>query len=220
MTKEELFDASDFGQLPKTLGLFPLEDTLLLPHGRLPLRVFEPRYLSLIQDTLKTEHKLIGIIQPSAPSLSGGPLLHSVGGAGRIKAVAAGKDDNLLVFLEGHCRFVVSKELKGKNGYRRVKPDWTPYGDDLTPPDEQAQLIDRDVLKNSLQDYLSVRGMEANWDLIGKVPDIELLTSLAMMCPFSTQEKQSLLEAGNGKAMASRLMAILKSAGVNDASVH
>ena len=194
---------------------------MLLPHGRLPLRVFEPRYLNLVHDSLETEHRLIGIVQPAAPSMRGEPLLHSVGCAGRIKAIAAGKEERMLIFLEGHCRFTISEELKGKNGYRRARPDWDTFVEDLGSPDEKAHLIDRKELRSSLQSYLGLRGMRANWDLIGNATDIELLTSLVMMCPFSTAEKQALLEIDSDKARASRLLAILQDGGGRDGrSIH
>lgn len=220
MNARGLIYSSEIKLLPPTIGLFPLEDTVLLPHGRLPLRVFEPRYLNLVHDSLETEHRLIGIVQPSAPSMRGEPVLHSVGCAGRIKAIAAGNEERMLIFLEGHCRFTIGEELEGRNGYRRVRPDWESFVEDLSRPDEQAHLLDRKQLRSSLQNYLGHRGMRANWDLIGNATDIELLTSLVMMCPFSSAEKQALLESGSDRARASRLLAILQGGGGESRTVH
>ncbi|MBF2735088.1 MAG: LON peptidase substrate-binding domain-containing protein [Betaproteobacteria bacterium AqS2] len=220
MNARGLVYSSEMKLLPPTIGLFPLEDTVLLPHGRMPLRVFEPRYLSLVHDSLETEHRLIGIVQPAGPSMRGEPRLHSVGCAGRIKAIVAKEEDRMLIFLEGHCRFTIAEELEGRNGYRRVRPEWESFVEDLSSPDEQASLIDRSELRSSLQNYLGMRGMRANWELIGSATDIELLTSLVMMCPFSSAEKQALLESGSDRARASRLLEILQEDGGEGRTVH
>ncbi len=199
------FSAS--GRLPPELPVFPLTGVLLLPRGRLPLNIFEPRYLAMFDDALAGE-RLIGMIQPSgSPSGGQSPALFTVGCAGRITSFNETGDGRYLVALDGVARFKVSEELPLHRGYRRVVPDWTPFAADLS---EEDCTIDRSRLIDLLQAYFRQQQLSANWDAIGQAPDERLLTSLAMICPFEPPEKQALLEAGCLSDRARLMMSLLE----------
>jgi Lon protease-like protein len=179
--------------LPRTLPIFPLTGVLLLPRGRLPLNIFERRYVAMFDDALAGE-RLVGVIQPSDP-IAGDPSppLFAVGCAGRITSFSETGDGRYLVTLDGIARFRVTEEMPLKRGYRSVVPDWSGFAGDLGEEDVD---IDRARLINLLQAYFRQQGISANWDAINQAPDEKLLTSLAMICPFEPPEKQALLEAG------------------------
>jgi Lon protease-like protein len=179
--------------LPTLLPVFPLAGVLLLPRGRLPLNIFERRYLAMFDDAL-AGGRMIGMIQPADPTAGDpSPALFGVGCAGRITSFSETGDGRYLIALDGVARFRVAEEAQLHRGYRRVIPDWSPYIADL---DEEPCSIDRSRLVHLLQAYFRQQGLSANWDAISQAPDERLLTSLAMICPFSPSEKQALLEAG------------------------
>lgn len=178
--------------LPRILPVFPLAGVLLLPRGRLPLNIFEKRYLAMFDDAIGGD-RLIGMIQPCDPSSSDPlPPLYPVGCAGRITQFSETDDGRCLVTLAGVSRFKVVEELPPQRGYRRMVADWTPYAGDLRA---EGCSVDRARLVALLQDYFRKHGLSANWDAIENAPDERLLTSLAMICPFDACEKQALLEA-------------------------
>jgi Lon protease-like protein len=179
-----------FAELPQTLPIFPLNGVLLLPRGRLPLNIFEPRYLAMVDDAMKGD-RLIGMIQPSAPG-DKAPV-YSVGCAGRIVSFNETEDGRYQISLCGVCRFAVGRELETMRGYRRVQADWTRFRSDLD--EEDCPGFARDRFIALLQAYFNRQGLSANWDAIAESPDERLLTSLAMICPFDACEKQALLEA-------------------------
>ena len=184
---------SSITELPDTLAIFPLAGVLLLPFGQLPLTIFEPRYLAMTADALGGE-RLIGMIQPLDPHHSdANPPLYRLGCAGRITTFAETDDNRFLITLTGLCRFAVSEELALKDGYRRVRPDWTPFAGDLREP-EPASVPEK-RLKSALEDYLRAQGIDADWKSIATAPGDRLVTSLAMACPFAPNEKQALLES-------------------------
>ena len=191
--------------LPRGLPIFPLPGVLLLPRGRLPLNIFEKRYLAMFDDALGGD-RLIGMIQPSdanGPS----PALFSVGCAGRITSFSESGDGRYLVALDGVARFKITEELPLYRGYRRVTPDWSPFGADL---EEDNGSVDRHRLIELLQAYFRQQSLSANWDAIGQAPDERLVTSLAMICPFQPPEKQALLEAGCLSERARLMMSLLE----------
>ena len=197
------------GELPDILPIFPLEGVLLLPRGRLPLNIFEPRYLAMFDDALKG-NRLIGIIQPSS---AGGDAqsprpVFSVGCAGRIVSFDETDDGRYIVTLAGVCRFTIHEELPVERGYRRVVPDWTAFGGDRD--EEQCPGLDRARFVSLLQTYFQGQGLSANWDAIKGTPDERLLTSLAMICPFEPPEKQALLEAATEAERAATLLTLLQ----------
>ena len=194
------------GELPGELPVFPLAGVLLLPRGRLPLNIFEKRYLAMFDDTLGGD-RLIGMSQPSAQVNEPSPALFSVGCAGRITSFSETGDGRYLVALDGVARFGIAEELPLQRGYRRVVPDWTRFATDVT---EDTGTIDRHRLIELLQAYFRQQSLSANWDAIGQAPDERLVTSLAMICPFEPPEKQALLEAGCLSDRARLMMSLLE----------
>lgn len=197
------------GRLPAELPVFPLTGVLLLPRGRLPLNIFEPRYLAMFDDALAGE-RMIGMIQPSGAATQGdqlSPALYAIGCAGRITSFSESGDGRYLVALDGVSRFRITEELPLQRGYRRVIPDWTPFAADLT---EEELTLDRARLIELLQAYFRQQQLSANWEAIGQAPDERLLTSLAMICPFEPPEKQALLEAGCLSDRARLMMSLLE----------
>ena len=207
--KQDKLLFTDKINLPKSLPIFPLNGALLLPHGKLPLQVFEPRYRKMVNDTLATNHRLLGIIQP-AQQTDDNLGLQRIGCAGRIVSFTEQDDDIYLILLAGHCRFTIKRELKGKNGYRIVVPDWQDYQDDLRSAETDTDFVNRNELKRHLKRYLSKKGMTANWEIFSSVPDTMLITSLAMLCPFDAPEKQALLETKPKAKLATKLISILR----------
>jgi uncharacterized protein len=200
------------GDLPPTLSVFPLSGALLLPRGQLPLNVFEPRYLALV-DAAMSGARLIGMIQPTVPEdkiLT--PPLSAVGCAGRIVSYKETDDGRYLVTLAGICRFRVVEELKTRNPFREVKPDFAPYAADMVtePPDD----FPRERLISALKDYLSRRELNADWRSVMNAPAETLVNALAMLCPFAPAEKQSILEAPGWLERVDTLVVLLEMASV------
>jgi hypothetical protein len=185
--------------LPSALPIFPLAGVLLLPRGRLPLHVFEPRYVAMVEDSLAGE-RMIGMIQPTDPaSHDQAPTVYATGCAGRITGFRDMENGRYMVTLTGVCRFRIVEELELVNGYRRVTPAWDDYLEDMVDEPGGAcslsQGFDRARLLCSLPGFLDVHDIAADWDTIEGAPDERLVTSLAMVCPFDPSEKQALLEA-------------------------
>jgi hypothetical protein len=197
--------------LPEILPIFPLTGVLLLPRGRLPLNIFEPRYLAMTRDALGGE-RLIGMIQPSDPQEGGmNPAVYPVGCAGRVTSFSETDDGRYLITLTGVSRFRIREELPLLSGYRRVMAEWAAFGGDL----ETAEAgFDRDQLIRGLKTYFAQRQIEADWDLIGKAPAEHLVSSIAMLCPFAPSEKQALLEAADLDARAELLTALVGMASI------
>jgi uncharacterized protein len=207
-----------FEQLPETLPIFPLSGVLLLPGGRLPLNIFEPRYLSMIFDSL-AGHRMIGMVQPQQPggyagdglpSENGPPAVHRIGCAGRIVSFNETEDGRLLLALAGICRFEVMRELDpAQGGYRRVSSLFSPYRADLDHADELVEL-DRERLMAALAAFFRARNLSTDWEAVKKAADANLVTSLSMVLPFGPAEKQALLEAADSTARAKLLVAFLE----------
>ncbi len=209
--------------LPEEVAVFPLTGALLLPQGRLPLNVFEPRYLALVLDSL-AQGRMFGMIQPDAgPQTTAGeasarkvaarekdapPTLFRVGCLGRVSSFAETDDGRLLITLVGLVRFRVADELPGRRGYRRVRAEYGSWLGDLS--DAGTAPLDRDGLLGALRPYFRTRRIEVNWEAIGQVPDSMLVTTLAMVCPFEPREKQALLEALTSEERARVLLALLQ----------
>ncbi|MFT8245834.1 LON peptidase substrate-binding domain-containing protein [Roseomonas sp. BN140053] len=199
--------------LPEEIGVFPLAGALLLPEGRLPLNIFEPRYLALVGDSLG-RGRLLGMIQPDqaaseARGEGAAPALYRVGCLGRVTSFSETEDGRLLITLLGVVRFRVAAELEGRAGYRRVRADYAGFLDDLVP-DRPAPAFDRAGLMAALRPYFRSRRIEVNWDAIEQVPDTMLVTTLAMVCPFDPREKQALLEAPDPEDRARVLLTLLQ----------
>ena len=197
-----------FDQLPEIVPIFPLAGVLLLPRGKLPLNVFEPRYLAMTEDAL-SGNRMIGIIQPSDPlSRASVPPVYPIGCAGRITSFSETDDGRYLITLTGVCRFETVRELPIVRGYRRVDVSWERFAADLEEPG--PALFDRARLVEGLRTYFKIQGISANWDAIESTPDERLVTSLAMICPFEPSEKQALLECGSLSERASMMIAIIE----------
>jgi hypothetical protein len=184
--------------LPATLPIFPLPGVLLLPGGKLPLQIFEPRYLAMTRAALAGDH-LIGMIQPLDREserqgiVPDDAALHPIGCAGRITAFSETDDGRFLITLTGVCRFAVRRELPSVDGYRRVAPDFHRFRADIEGADET--IADRDRLMQALRSYFARQKIAVNFEAVAELPDDRLVTILAMACPFAAQERQALLEA-------------------------
>ena len=178
--------------LPETIPIFPLPGALLLPRARLPLHIFEPRYLAMIEDALKTPARLIGMVQPRAEGKS--PSLHKVGCAGRISTFAETEDGRYMVTLTGISRFAIEAEVEGFTPYRRVNALWGDFAGDLSGP-ERDESFDRKRFLTTLRAYFESEELQTDWDSIREAENEMLVNSLCMLCPFETEDKQALLEA-------------------------
>lgn len=180
-------------ELPDTIPVFPLPGALLLPRSRLPLNLFEPRYLAMFDDMLKTPTRLVGMVQPyNAPGQDG--KLHSIGCAGRLTAFSETEDGRYMVTLSGISRFRIVEEIEGFTPYRRCKVDWSGFDRDLGPV-ERDDNFDRASFMEILGRFFDDQGLRTDWESLGDAEDELLINSLSMLCPFEPEDKQALLEA-------------------------
>ena len=202
------FDLS-FDELPPVIPIFPLTGVLLLPRGRMPLNIFEPRYLAMVSDAM-TYPRVIGMVQPrEGRGDAGDPPVYAIGCAGRITGFGELDDGRYEITLTGVARFEIVEELAQVKGYRPVRVDWSRFRGDLAAA---SGGVDRDRLLAALKPYLKRHKVKTDWDAITKTPDERLVTSLAMVCPFAPSEKQGLLEAEGLPARARLLTALLEMA--------
>jgi Lon protease-like protein len=198
-----------FADLPGTMPVFPLTGVLLLPRAALPLNVFEPRYLELVDDALKG-NRLVGMIQPTESEETVlRPKLSQVGCAGRIISWRETEDNRYLITLAGICRFRVKEEISVLSAYRQVACDFASFAGDLAQ-DADDEEFPRERLLSALKDYLSRRDMKADWKSVMTAPAESLVNALAMMCPFEPAEKQALLEAPGWTERVSTLVTLLE----------
>ena len=207
-----------FEQLPETLPIFPLSGVLLLPGGKLPLNVFEPRYLAMVFDALAGS-RLIGMVQPmqpggfagdGRPTPDGRPPVHRIGCAGRIVSFSETEDGRLLLALSGVCRFEIVRELEpAHGGYRRVSSVFSGFRADLDSAAENVEL-DRERLMAALAAFFRGRNLSTDWEAVKQAADANLVSSLSMVLPFGPAEKQALLEAADSTARAKLLVAFLE----------
>lgn len=198
-----------YEDLPEELPIFPLSGALLLPWGRLPLNIFEPRYLNMTLDALAVG-RIIGMVQPNYDREEAGidPPVYSIGCAGRIASFEETEDGRLLILLKGLCRFSIVNEIEGRKGYRRVKALYEPFKADLDQPANFE--VNREQLFARLQPYLEAHAMPLGVEVLKGLSDPTLVTSLCMVCPFDPREKQALLEAPTLKARYDALLALLQ----------
>jgi len=209
----------DISSLPQRFAVFPLARALLLPGSRLPLNIFEPRYLAMIDDAL-TDDRVIGMIQPhneqppeGAPAGIGGldhPVLYNVGCLGRLVSFSETGDGRYHIILNGICRFHVREELPVTTHYRQVVADFTQFENDLARQD--AGGVDRPALLADLKIYLEHNQLSADWKAVENTPTEDLVNMLVMNCPFELPEKQALLEAQSLRERAATLMTLLEMA--------
>jgi len=194
--------------LPEIIPVFPLPGALLLPRSRLPLHLFEPRYLAMLDDVLKTSSRLIGMVQPyDAPGGDG--KLHAIGCAGKLTAFSETEDGRYMITLSGASRFRIVEEVEGFTPYRRCKVNWQGFDRDLGPV-EKDKSFDRDKFLEALGRYLSDQGLSTDWDSLSEAEDELLINSLSMLCPFEPEDKQALLEAPSLSTRRETLMTLIE----------
>jgi uncharacterized protein len=196
-----------FDELPRLLPIFPLTGVLLLPRGRLPLNVFEPRYLAMTLHALAHE-RMIGMMQPQeGAGDTGGPGLYRTGCAGRIVEFAETQDGRFLITLKGIARFDLAEEPPRSHLFRLVVPDWRRWRGDLLEDDKG---VDRDRMVAALKPYFDRHGINADSEILTSAPIEHLVNSLAMACPFTPRERQALLEAPRTRDRAEILTALVE----------
>lgn len=196
------------GDCPETMAVFPLPGALLLPRGQIPLNIFEPRYLAMVDDALRG-HRVIGMIQPDEerPAIGGAPGLFAVGCAGRITQFAETGDGRYLITLTGIARFRLVEELTAMTPYRQARVDFSGFPGDFTPRLGEAE-VDREALVSTLRDFADANRLGIDWDGVESAPNEALVNALAMLSPFGPREKQALLEAADLKARGDLLVAL------------
>jgi len=197
------------GDLPETIPVFPLPGALLLPRGQMPLNVFEPRYLEMVDDSLRDGHRMIGIIQPDAAHSQSEehPRLFRIGCVGRITQFGETGDGRYILELTGIARFQVVEELTVLTPYRQCKVDFFPFVDDFTARKGEDD-VDRAAVLDTLTKFLKANSLKVDWDGIRAAPNEALVNALAMMSPYGPAEKQALLEAPDLKTRAEILIAV------------
>ncbi len=198
------------GDLPDVIPVFPLPGALLLPRGQMPLNIFEPRYLAMVDDALRSAQRLIGMIQPD-PAHPGPdenkPHLFRVGCVGRMTQFAESGDGRYLIQLTGVARFRVEGELAATTPYRQCQVTYQPFVDDFTARKGEDE-VDREALLRALSSFLKANNLKADWDGIENAPNEALVNALAMMSPYDAAEKQAMLEAPDLKTRAEILIAV------------
>jgi Lon protease-like protein len=195
--------------LPGTIPVFPLSGALLLPRGQMPLNIFEPRYLEMVDDALRDGHRLIGMIQPDPahPGIPERPNLYKVGSVGRITQIAETGDGRYLMQLTGVARYRIIQELPVITAYRQCIVDFTAFIDDFTARKGEED-VDRKAVLSALTQYLKANNLKADWEGIENAPNEALVNALAMMSPYDPAEKQAMLEAPDLKTRAEILIAV------------
>lgn len=202
-------------KLPDDLPIFPLSGALLMPGSQLPLNIFEPRYLRMVDDALAGA-RVIGMIQPLEKDADAAvPALYDVGCAGRITSFTETGDGRYLITLTGMRRFRMIEETTGEQPYRIARADWAAFEIDAHD-DQSAEDVDRGELLDVMRDYLDAEGLKADWEAAEQAPVEALVVSLAMGCPFAPNEKQALLEAPTVADQAACLIALMEMSGGDD----
>jgi Lon protease-like protein len=176
--------------LPKSIPVFPLPKAVLLPRSRLPLHIFEPRYLAMIEDSMKTPQRLIGMLQPTGND----GRLHSIGCAGKLTQFSETEDGRYMVTLTGISRYRIENEIEGFSPYRRFNVLWDDFEKDRTVP-EQDHEFDRDRFFKLLGKFLEGESLSTDWETLQQADNELLINSLSMMLDFDLEDKQALLEA-------------------------
>ena len=197
------------GDLPPVIPVFPLPGALLLPRGQMPLNIFEPRYLAMIDDAMADRHRLIGMVQPDTahPGPDDRPNLYKIGCVGRITQLAETGDGRYLIQLTGISRFSIDQELPVTTPYRQCRVSYAPFADDFVARKGEDE-VDRAALLEALSAFLKANKLKADWEGIENAPNEALVNALAMMSPYGSAEKQALLEAPDLKTRAEILVAV------------
>jgi len=195
---------------PSVIPIFPLPGALLLPRGRLPLNIFEPRYLVMIDDAMKTDQRLVGMIQPKGDcEKRGGKDLFDVGCAGRITTLSETDDGRYLIGLSGISRFSMVQEIEGFSPYRQAQVEWDDFALDTKVPKQDGDDFDREAFLALVERYFEAKSLDTDWDAFGKASEETIVNALCMICPFTEQEKQALLEAEDLSARRKTLDTLL-----------
>ncbi|QFT61651.1 hypothetical protein SAMN05421853_10689 [Roseivivax halotolerans] len=194
--------------LPETIAIFPLPGALLLPRAHLPLHLFEPRYLQMFDDIIKTDARLIGMVQPN-PVPGNDKALHKIGCAGRLTQFSETEDGRYMITLTGISRFRVIEEVDGFTPYRRAKVNWTGFDRDKGKA-EYDHDFDRAAFLALLNRFFSSRELSADWESLKEADDELLINSLAMLLEFDAEEKQALLEAPSLSTRRETLVTLLE----------
>jgi uncharacterized protein len=192
--------------LPARLPLFPLPGALMLPRARLPLHIFEPRYLAMLDDVLKTPGRLIGMIQPADDA---GERLHQIGCAGRVTSFTETEDHRYMITLTGVSRFRVGPPEEGFTPYLVAPVKWDGFERDLGPSEKDAG-VDRAPFLKLLARYFEVTDLRTDWESLDEADDELLINSLAILLPFGTEDKQALLEAPSLTTRRETLVALIE----------
>jgi len=197
------------GDVADVIPVFPLPGALLLPRGQMPLNIFEPRYLAMIDDAMRSGHRLIGMIQPDTAHPGSGekPNLFKIGCVGRITQIAETGDGRYLIQLTGIARFRIDQELSVATPYRQCRVAYAPFADDFVARKGEDE-VDRESLLRALSEFLKANNLKADWEGIEDAPNEALVNALAMMSPYGAAEKQALLEAPDLKTRAEILVAM------------
>ncbi|MCB2111230.1 MAG: LON peptidase substrate-binding domain-containing protein [Defluviimonas sp.] len=196
------------GDLPEKIPLFPLPGALLLPRTRLPLQIFEPRYLAMLEEVLKTSARMIGMIQPR-PGPDGEPRLAAIGCAGRVTAFSETEDGRYMITLTGISRFRLMREVSGFSPYLSGEVSWAGFEADRGPAEEDPGF-DREPFLRLLSRYFRAQQLSADWDSLRETEDELLINSLSMLCPFDPEDKQALLEAPSLTARRETLVTLME----------
>ena len=195
--------------LPKIIPVFPLSNFIIFPKTTVPLNIFEPRYIDMINDSMKSD-KLIGIIQPKKiKDKYTPPILHKIGCLGKITSFKETEDGRYMIELKGLIRFNVIKEIKSNKKYRRYEVDFNDFNGDLLDKKEQIKFSDLELIFKDLKSLFEKRGFIINWKELEKQSLDEIINALAMASPFSLEEKQVLLEAENLNIRKNKIAEIL-----------
>ncbi|WP_076484015.1 LON peptidase substrate-binding domain-containing protein [Rhodobacter aestuarii] len=194
--------------LPDQIPLFPLPGALLLPRGRLPLHIFEPRYLQMVEDCLKTPQRLIGMIQP-CKGRDGEERLSVIGCAGRLTGFSETEDGRYMITLSGVSRFRLGKEIEGFTPYRRAEVSWAHFERDLGMTEHDPEF-DRETFLETLARYFHAQGLDTDWEALKDAEDELLINSLSMLLPLEPEDKQALLEAPSLTTRRETLITLLE----------
>ena len=196
--------------LPKIIPVFPLSNFIIFPKTTVPLNIFEPRYLDMVNDSMKSG-KLIGMIQPkNSKEENSVPKLHNVGCLGKITSFRETEDGRFLIELKGKIRFQIIDEINTDKKYRSVKVDYNDYLNDLREEKEKLNFSDLELIFKDLKSLFEKKGFIINWKALEKQSLNETINALAMASPFSLEEKQILLEAKNLDIRKNKIAEILK----------
>ena len=196
-------------KLPNIIPIFPLPNFILFPKTSVPLNIFEPRYLTMIDDSMKT-NKMVGLIQPKKNNINGIPDLYDVGCLGKITNFKDTSDGRYLIDLNGLTRFKIIKEIKDKKIYRTCEITFDNYEDDLNIQKKELKFSDLEIIFKDLKLLFEKKGYIINWKSLEKQDLNETINALAMASPFSLEEKQILLESQNLEIRKNKISEILK----------